>query len=64
MKILLTQDVPTLGLAGDIRTVAVGYARNYLMPRGYAILATKGACSAFFATSSSVSTPLRFKAGR
>ena len=31
------------GLAGDIRTVAVGYARNYLMPRGYAILATKGA---------------------
>ncbi|MEZ4659897.1 MAG: 50S ribosomal protein L9 [Caldilineaceae bacterium] len=43
MKILLTQDVPTLGLAGDIRTVAVGYARNYLMPRGYAILATKGA---------------------
>lgn len=43
MKILLTQDVPTLGLAGDIRSVAVGYARNYLMPRGYAILATKGA---------------------
>ena len=43
MKVLLTQDVDTLGLAGDIRTVAVGYARNYLMPRGYAILATKGA---------------------
>lgn len=43
MKILLTQDVPELGLAGDVFTVASGYARNYLMPRGYAILATKGA---------------------
>ena len=43
MKVLLTEDVPELGLAGDIYSVAGGYARNYLIPRGYAILATKGA---------------------
>lgn len=43
MKVLLTQDVPELGHAGNIYSVAGGYARNYLMPRGLAILATKGA---------------------
>jgi large subunit ribosomal protein L9 len=43
MKVLLMQDVPELGHAGDIYTVAAGYARNYLMPRKLAILATKGA---------------------
>lgn len=42
-KVLLMQDVPTLGEAGNVFTVAAGYARNYLMPRGMAILATKGA---------------------
>lgn len=43
MKVLLTEDVPTLGLAGEVHTVARGYARNYLIPRREAILATKGA---------------------
>lgn len=43
MKVLLTQDVAELGHAGDIYTVAAGYARNYLMPRKLAVLATKGA---------------------
>lgn len=43
MNVLLIQDVPSLGLAGEIHTVAGGYARNYLMPRGEAILASKGA---------------------
>ena len=43
MKVLLTQDVADLGLAGEIHTVAGGFARNYLMPRGLGILATKGA---------------------
>ena len=43
MKVLLTKDVPELGHAGNIYSVAGGYARNYLMPRGLAILATKGA---------------------
>lgn len=43
MKVLLTEDIPTLGLAGEVHTVAGGYARNYLIPRREAILATKGA---------------------
>jgi large subunit ribosomal protein L9 len=43
MKILLTQDVANLGHAGEIHGVAGGYARNFLMPRGLAVLATKGA---------------------
>ena len=43
MNILLMQDVEEVGLAGEVHTVAGGYARNYLMPRGFAILATKGA---------------------
>ncbi len=43
IKVLLTQDVPELGHAGDVYRVAGGYARNYLMPRGMAVLATAGA---------------------
>jgi large subunit ribosomal protein L9 len=43
MKVLLTQDVSELGMAGEVHSVAGGYARNYLMPRGMAVLATKGA---------------------
>lgn len=42
-KVLLTQDVMDLGEAGDVRIVAGGYARNYLLPRGLAVLATKSA---------------------
>ena len=37
MKIVLRSDVKGLGGKGDIRDVAKGYARNYLMPRGLAI---------------------------
>lgn len=43
INVLLTDDVLDLGLAGEIHKVAGGYARNYLIPRGYAVLATKGA---------------------
>ena len=43
MKVLLVKDVPDLGEAGEVYAVAGGYARNYLMPRGMAVLATKGA---------------------
>ncbi|HEY6422446.1 MAG TPA: 50S ribosomal protein L9 [Pseudonocardiaceae bacterium] len=43
MKIILTADVPNLGGPGDLVLVKDGYARNYLLPRGLAILATKGA---------------------
>jgi large subunit ribosomal protein L9 len=43
MKVLLTQDVYNLGHAGEVKTVADGYGRNYLLPRGMAVLATAGA---------------------
>ena len=43
MKILLLKDVYKLGHAGDIKKVADGYARNFLIPQGYATLATPSA---------------------
>jgi large subunit ribosomal protein L9 len=43
MKVLLLEDVYKLGRAGDVKRVAPGYARNYLMPQGLAVLATPGA---------------------
>lgn len=43
MKILLLEDVYKLGRAGEVKKVAPGYARNYLMPQGLAVLATPGA---------------------
>ena len=43
MKILLKQDVPNLGKAGELKSVADGYARNYLIPRGMAVVAAAGA---------------------
>jgi large subunit ribosomal protein L9 len=43
MKLILTNEVAGLGLAGDIVEVADGYGRNYLVPRGSAIVWSKGA---------------------
>jgi large subunit ribosomal protein L9 len=43
VKIILTADVPNLGAPGDLVQVKDGYARNYLLPRNLAILATSGA---------------------
>jgi large subunit ribosomal protein L9 len=43
MEIILKQDVTHLGQANDIVTVRNGYASNYLIPQGYAILATSSA---------------------
>jgi len=43
MKLILTTDVSGLGGPGDIVEVKDGYGRNYLLPRGLAIMATKGA---------------------
>src|SRR5262245_46230427 len=43
MQVILRQDVDPLGHKGDVVTVADGYARNYLVPRGFAITATPGA---------------------
>src|SRR3979411_2829823 len=42
MKIVLREDVETLGKKGDLLEVADGYARNYLVPRGLAMKATRG----------------------
>ena len=42
MKVILIEKVPTLGEIGDVKTVADGYARNYLFPRGLAKPATSG----------------------
>jgi len=42
MKVLLVQDVEHLGREGDIKEVAGGFGRNYLIPKGYAVLATRG----------------------
>ncbi|MEJ2735671.1 MAG: 50S ribosomal protein L9 [Anaerolineae bacterium] len=43
MEVLLLKDVDGLGLAGEIKKVADGYGRNYLIPRGLVSLATPGA---------------------
>lgn len=46
MKLILKQDVEKLGAAGEIVTVKDGYGRNFLVPKGYAVLATPGAVRA------------------
>ncbi|MFC2136660.1 50S ribosomal protein L9 [Bacteroidota bacterium] len=43
MDIILKQDIPSLGDKDDIITVKDGYARNYLIPKGLAVIATKSA---------------------
>ncbi len=43
MEIILLKDVENLGFADDIVTVKNGYGRNYLIPKGYAVLATPSA---------------------
>jgi large subunit ribosomal protein L9 len=40
MKVLLKEDVDNLGYAGEVMTVADGYGRNYLIPRGLAVKAS------------------------
>ncbi|MCT7661328.1 50S ribosomal protein L9 [Mycobacterium deserti] len=43
MKLILTAEVEHLGTSGDIVEVKDGYGRNYLLPRGLAIVASRGA---------------------
>jgi len=43
MEIILREDIPNLGYKDDIVTVKDGYARNYLIPKGFAIQATPSA---------------------
>src|SRR5512135_594882 len=42
MKVLLLENVYKLGRAGDVKRVADGYGRNYLLPQRLAVLATPG----------------------
>jgi large subunit ribosomal protein L9 len=42
MKVLLVQDVQHLGRAGEIKDVSGGFGRNFLIPKGFAVLATTG----------------------
>ncbi len=41
MKVILTENVEELGVMGDLINVSEGYGRNFLLPRGLAILASK-----------------------
>ena len=43
MKVMLIKDVQNVGLAGDVKDVADGYGRNFLIPRRMAVLAGRGA---------------------
>jgi large subunit ribosomal protein L9 len=43
MRVVLRADVPNVGNKGDVLDVADGYARNFLVPRGLALQASKGA---------------------
>ncbi len=43
MKVLLLKDVYKLGRAGEVKKVADGYGRNFLLPQNLAVLATPGA---------------------
>jgi large subunit ribosomal protein L9 len=43
MKVILADDIEKLGRKGDVVSVADGYGRNFLVPRGLAMIATKGA---------------------
>ena len=42
MEVILREDVSNLGNRGDVVKVADGYARNYLLPKGFAIVASNG----------------------
>ena len=42
MKVILSTDIDNLGQKGDVVSVADGYARNFLVPKGLALMATKG----------------------
>jgi large subunit ribosomal protein L9 len=42
MQIILREDIPSLGKAGEVVKVSEGYGRNFLLPRKKAMVATKG----------------------
>lgn len=54
IKVILRQDVPNLGSTGEVKQVAPGYFRNYLLPRGLATEATAGQLKALENNTSSI----------
>ncbi|MEK7681802.1 MAG: bL9 family ribosomal protein, partial [Chloroflexota bacterium] len=40
MNVIFLEDIPSVAHAGDVKTVKNGYARNYLLPRKLAVMAT------------------------
>ncbi|MCQ2576326.1 MAG: 50S ribosomal protein L9 [Treponema sp.] len=47
MKVILNEDVKALGELGDVKNVAAGYARNFLLPRGLAVPYNEGTAQMF-----------------
>ena len=47
VEILLIKDVPNLGKSGDVVKVRWGYAKNYLIPKGFALFATKSVLNTY-----------------
>lgn len=58
MKVILRQSVPKVGKEGQVVTVADGYARNFLFPRGLAVLADRGQIKAHEARQARVEAKL------
>jgi large subunit ribosomal protein L9 len=56
MKVIFLQDVPRVAYAGDIKEVADGYARNYLIPKQLAAVAKPGAINMVAARQSKMAT--------
>ncbi len=60
-KVILQDDIPNLGGAGDVKDVAPGYARNYLLPRKLAVPATARARAMWDARKAQVETDRKSK---
>lgn len=43
MKVILTHDVPNVGRKNEVKTISDGYVKNFLFPRGLAVVATEAA---------------------
>jgi len=62
MKVILNNDVPNLGELGDVKDVATGYARNFLLPRGLVYPYTPAAVALFEKRASSADLKTRLEA--
>jgi large subunit ribosomal protein L9 len=61
IKVILEKDIPNLGVAGDVKDVAPGYARNYLLPRRLAVPASPRATARWDAKKDQVTMDRRTK---